>query len=40
MKIKTRVNKQGFMGSAVRQHKTKKGKGSFRRKEKHQKKNW
>jgi stalled ribosome alternative rescue factor ArfA len=38
--IKARVSKQGFMGSASREHKVKKGKGSYRRREKHQKKNW
>jgi len=37
MKTKARVNPEGFMGSASRQHKTKKGKGSFRRHEKHKK---
>jgi stalled ribosome alternative rescue factor ArfA len=36
--IKARVNPEGFMGSASREHRTKKGKGSFRRREKHQKK--
>ena len=40
MKIKARVNKDGFMGSASREHKVKKGKGSFKRREKHQKKIW
>jgi len=34
---KARVNKDGFMGSASREHKVKKGKGSFRRHEKHKK---
>ena len=34
---KGRVNKQGLMGSASREHKVKKGKGSFKRREKHQK---
>ena len=38
MKIKARVNPNGFMGSASREHKVKKGKGSFKRREKHQKK--
>tara|TARA_Y100000310_G_C20126577_1_gene553897 strand:+ start:87 stop:221 length:135 start_codon:yes stop_codon:yes gene_type:complete len=37
MKIKARVNKEGFMGSASREHRVKKGKGSFRRRNKHQK---
>jgi len=40
MKIKARVNPQGMMGSAAREHKVKKGKGSFRRRKKHQKKIW
>ena len=40
MKIKARVNPQGMMGSAPREHKVKKGKGSFKRREKHQKKIW
>ena len=35
---KARVNKQGLMGSASREHKVKKGKGSFKRRQKHQKK--
>ena len=39
-KIKGRVNKHGFMGSATREHRVKKGKGSFRRREKHSKKDW
>ena len=34
-KIRARVNKEGFMGSAPRVHRTKKGKGSFRRRKKH-----
>ncbi len=34
--IKARVNSEGLMGSASRSHKPKKGKGSFRRKPKHQ----
>ena len=37
MKIKARINKDGLMGSASREHKVKKGKGSFKRREKHQK---
>jgi hypothetical protein len=37
MKIKARVNPQGMMGSAPREHKVKKGKGSFKRREKHKK---
>ena len=37
-KVKARVNSQGLMGSASREHKVKKGKGSFRRRKKHQKK--
>ena len=37
MKIKARISKDGFMGSASREHKVKKGKGSFKRREKHQK---
>ena len=36
-KIKARVNKEGLMGSASREHRVKKGKGSFRRQKKHQK---
>tara|TARA_R100001244_G_scaffold49280_1_gene43639 strand:+ start:354 stop:485 length:132 start_codon:yes stop_codon:yes gene_type:complete len=36
--IKARVSKDGFMGSASREHRVKKGKGSFRRRSKHQKK--
>ena len=36
-KIKARVSKDGFMGSASREHSVKKGKGSFRRRVKHQK---
>jgi stalled ribosome alternative rescue factor ArfA len=35
--IKARVNKDGMMGSASREHSVKKGKGSFRRQKKHQK---
>jgi hypothetical protein len=38
MKVKARKNKHGFMGSASREHRVKKGKGSFRRKKKHQQK--
>ncbi len=37
MKIKARKNKEGFMGSASREHRVKKGKGSFTRKLKHKK---
>tara|TARA_Y100000310_G_C20152161_1_gene565271 strand:+ start:302 stop:466 length:165 start_codon:yes stop_codon:yes gene_type:complete len=37
-KAKARVNKQGLMGSASREHRVKKGKGSFRRRKKHQNK--
>jgi|MGYP000267786251 stalled ribosome alternative rescue factor ArfA len=33
--IKARVNPQGYMGSASREHKVKKGKGSYRRNPKH-----
>jgi hypothetical protein len=40
MKTKARVSPEGFMGSACREHKVRKGKGSFRRREKHQKKDW
>jgi stalled ribosome alternative rescue factor ArfA len=36
-KIKARVNKDGLMGSASREHRVKKGKGSFQRRKKHQK---
>jgi hypothetical protein len=36
--MKARKNKQGFMGSASREHRVKKGKGSFRRRKKHQQK--
>ena len=35
--IKARVNKEGYMGSASREHRVKKGKGSFRRNSKHKK---
>ena len=34
--IKGRVNKDGLMGSASRPHTPKKGKGSYKRKPKHQ----
>ena len=34
--MKARKNKDGFMGSASREHSVKKGKGSYRRREKHQ----
>jgi stalled ribosome alternative rescue factor ArfA len=34
-KIKARANRDGFMGSASREHRVKKGKGSFRRRAKH-----
>ena len=34
-KVKARVNKDGLMGSKSRVHRTKKGKGSFRRNPKH-----
>ena len=37
MKIKARVNKDGFMNSGARVHRVKKGKGSFTRKFKHKK---
>ena len=37
MKIKARKSREGFMGSASREHKVKKGKGSFTRKQKHKK---
>ncbi len=37
MKIKARKSKEGFMGSATREHKVKKGKGSVTRKLKHKK---
>jgi len=33
--IKARINPQGLMGSASREHRVKKGKGSFRRNLKH-----
>jgi stalled ribosome alternative rescue factor ArfA len=32
-----RTNKEGLMNSASREHRVKKGKGSFRRRKKHQK---
>jgi len=35
--VKARVSKQGFMGSASKEHRVKKGKGSFKRRGKHQK---
>ena len=37
MKTKARVNPEGFMGSASREHRVKRGKGSFRRHAKHKK---
>ena len=37
MPPKARVNPEGFMGSATREHKVKKGKGSYTRKQKHKK---
>jgi len=39
MKTKARVNREGFMGSATRVERPKKGKGSYKRNAKH-KKNW
>ncbi len=36
-RVKARVNKDGLMGSKSRVHRVKKGKGSFRRRKKHQK---
>jgi stalled ribosome alternative rescue factor ArfA len=33
--IKARVNKDGLMGGASREHRVKKGKGSFQRRPKH-----
>ena len=36
-RVKARVNKDGFMGSASRVHSVKKGKGSFQRNPKHKK---
>ena len=38
--IRARVNSEGLMGSASREHRVKKGKGSFRRRNKHQKRIW
>jgi stalled ribosome alternative rescue factor ArfA len=38
-KTKVRVNRQGLMNSASREHRVRKGKGSFRRQKKHQEKN-
>tara|TARA_R100000008_G_scaffold79083_1_gene60515 strand:- start:115 stop:273 length:159 start_codon:yes stop_codon:yes gene_type:complete len=35
---RARVNPEGFMGSASREHKVKKGKGSYTRQKKHKKK--
>lgn len=34
---RARVNPEGFMHSATREHRVKKGKGSFRRRKKHNK---
>ena len=39
-RTKARVNPDRFMGSASREHKVKKGKGSFRRNPKHKAKEW
>ncbi len=36
-KIRARVNKDGLMNSASREHRVKKGKGSYRRRSKHRK---
>jgi len=36
-RVKARVSKEGLMGSASREHRVKKGKGSFRRNKKHKK---
>tara|TARA_Y100000004_G_scaffold196514_1_gene266734 strand:+ start:432 stop:581 length:150 start_codon:yes stop_codon:yes gene_type:complete len=36
-KPKARVNPEGYMGSASREHKVKKGKGSYTRNKKHKK---
>jgi stalled ribosome alternative rescue factor ArfA len=36
-KVKARVSKEGLMGSKSRVHRAKKGKGSYRRKPKHNK---
>jgi hypothetical protein len=33
--MKARKNKEGYMGSASREHRVKKGKGSYRRNPKH-----
>ena len=38
--IRARVNSEGLMGSASREHRVKKGKGSYRRRNKHQKRIW
>ncbi len=35
--IKARVSKEGLMGSKSRPHRVKRGKGSYRRRDKHQK---
>ena len=35
--IRARVNSEGLMGSASREHRVRKGKGSYRRRAKHQK---
>ena len=35
--IRARVNSEGLMGSASREHRVKKGKGSYRRQNKHRK---
>jgi hypothetical protein len=35
--IRARVNSEGLMGSASREHRVKKGKGSYRRRDKHRK---
>jgi len=35
---RARVNPEGLMGSASREHKVKKGKGSYTRQQKHKKK--
>jgi hypothetical protein len=35
--IRARVNSEGLMGSASREHRVKKGKGSYRRRNKHRK---
>lgn len=36
--MKARKNKEGYMGSASRVHRVKKGKGSYRRNRKHNRK--